>query len=137
MSLREKVKERAIIEEGFRSQLYYCTANKPTIGYGFNLENGIPKKIADLWLDYLLEELDRDVRKAFPNFSNYPFSVQEALMDMAYNMGLSKLLKFKKTLRLIDEGNYLQAGKELLNSQYAKDVPNRALRNSRLIKGAL
>jgi lysozyme len=45
---------------------------------------------------------------------------------MAFNLGISGLLKFKKTLKLIEEGNYKLAAKEMLKSKWANQVKNRA-----------
>ena len=139
MSLKEDVVQRLKDEEGFSAKLYLCPANKQTIGYGFNLDVlRMPKAVANLWLEILYDDLDRDIRKGFPNFGYYPIPVQKALMDMVYNMGIDGVLAFKKTIKLIDDKKYSEAAKELLNSEYGRGVTkNRALRNSKLIKGAI
>ena len=59
---------------------------------------------------------------------------QYALLDMAFNMGISRLLKFRKMLEDIEIGDYRGAAKECLNSKYAKDVGQRAKRIAKTIE---
>ena len=60
---------------------------------------------------------------------------QRALIDMSYNLGLSRLSGFKKMRRGIFENNPEKTKTELLNSKYARQVGDRALRNAELISG--
>ena len=59
---------------------------------------------------------------------------QYALLDMCFNMGISRLLKFKKMLNAMFIGDFKGAAKECLNSKYARDVKKRAERIARLIQ---
>ena len=59
---------------------------------------------------------------------------QYALVDMAFNLGIGGLLKFKKMLSWLGVGNYTQAATECLASKYAKDTSERAVRIARLIE---
>lgn len=45
---------------------------------------------------------------------------------MAYNLGISGLLKFKKMLKTLEEENYPKAAKEMLDSLWAIQVGKRA-----------
>ena len=47
---------------------------------------------------------------------------------MIFNLGLTKLLNFKKFLGAMELGDYETAGKEMLDSRWAKQTPNRAKR---------
>ncbi len=60
---------------------------------------------------------------------------QSAFDDMSYNMGKPTLSKFKKVKEAARKGDWDTASKEVLNSKYAQDVPNRAQRNAAIIKG--
>ena len=53
---------------------------------------------------------------------------------MAFNMGTNGLLKFKKTLALIESGDYQTASAEMLNSRWAKQVGSRAEKLSERMK---
>jgi lysozyme len=48
--------------------------------------------------------------------------------EMVYQMGATKTLGFGETLKLIRQGKYEAAGKEALNSDWAKQTPARAKR---------
>jgi lysozyme len=112
--------------EGLKLNPYKCTSNKLTIGYGRNLENnGITEAEAHYLLlndVYLIEnELDRLFKiKKMPNH------VYEVLVEMAYQLGIEGLLKFKKTLVLVEAGEYKLASKEMMRSKWAEQTPARA-----------
>lgn len=83
-----------------------------------------------------IEEVFNDINKRIPKFKSYPFDVQRALVNLGFNMGVDGLMQFKNTLKLIDDGKYVEAGNNLLKSKYAQQVPNRAKRVSNMIKNA-
>ena len=124
-------------DEGFRSKLYYCTAGKATIGYGLNLEAGITEEEAAWILRRRIEKLEQELKLKIPRFTRYPDGVKRALVNMAYQMGVSGVLGFKNTLRMIDEGKYEEAAQNALKSKWAtKDTPQRAKRVTNWIKNA-
>ena len=45
---------------------------------------------------------------------------------MCFNMGITKLMTFKKMLRALDGADYAAAAKEMLNSRWAEQVKGRA-----------
>jgi lysozyme len=47
-------------------------------------------------------------------------------MNMAFQMGITGLMKFKKTLSLVEMGLYDDAADNMLKSLWAKQTPNRA-----------
>jgi len=59
---------------------------------------------------------------------------QNALANMAFQLGLDKLLKFKKTLDLLKTGRWDDAANEALDSDWARQVPNRAKRVTDMIR---
>jgi lysozyme len=56
------------------------------------------------------------------------------LLDMAYNLGVDGLLKFRKMLAAIDRRDYELAAKEMLDSRYARQVKGRAQRNALMME---
>jgi lysozyme len=62
--------------------------------------------------------------------------VQLVLTDMTFNMGIYELLKFKNTLMFIKRGDYKSAAEEMLNSKWAKQVGQRAIDLSEILKSA-
>jgi lysozyme len=49
-------------------------------------------------------------------------------MNMAFQMGVDGLLKFNKTLTLVEQGKYKEAADNMLKSLWAKQTPARAER---------
>lgn len=52
------------------------------------------------------------VAAALPNWNSYPDSVQAALFDMAFNLGVAGLLKFHNLLAACDAGDWETAARE-------------------------
>ena len=65
-----------------------------------------------------------------------PVPIQRAIYNMAYNLGITRLSKFKKMIAAIESGNYDQAGEEAKDSQWYNQVGNRAERIVILLKEA-
>lgn len=66
-----------------------------------------------------------------PFFSKLPEDAREVLIEMAYQLGVTGLLGFKKTLSLIKVGDYVGAASEMHNSKWANQTPRRAAKLSR------
>lgn len=133
MSLKEQVSEELKEDEGFRAFPYQDTEGVWTFGYGCTY---ITKKEAGMLLENRVEENIKELIKRLPRFKGYPFDVQRALANMSYQLGVDGLLQFKNTIRLIDEGKYVEAGNNALKSKWAQQTPNRAKRIVNLIKNA-
>ncbi|AOT08125.1 glycoside hydrolase family protein [Pseudoalteromonas luteoviolacea] len=114
------------VHEGFRSQMYKCTKDKWTIGYGFNLESGITKEEAALLLQCRVKRISHQLSNELPYFALPNEQRQAVLVNMAFNLGVTGLMNFKKTLSYVEAGDYEQAAIEMMDSRWAKQVPNRA-----------
>lgn len=125
--LRKSLVDTIKRHEGLRLKPYLCTAGKLTIGYGRNLEtNGISGDEAEYLLKNDIERATWACYERIPFFSDAPFQVQDVLVNMCFQLGINGLLAFKKTLKLLEEKKYSEASKEMLNSNWAKQTPNRA-----------
>jgi lysozyme len=80
------------------------------------------------------DRIFRGLENAFPWFDDQPGSVQLALMDMAYHMGIRGLRGFTKMLSAIEEGDYQRAYEECLDSKYARRFTRRARANAEMIR---
>lgn len=124
-------------DEGFRQFVYddsndtpirkSSTVNGiPTIGYGRNVQdNGVSQDEAE----YLLKN---DITKCISDIAMYlPWSKQIgevrlcALVQLAFNLGVNRLMQFKNTLGYMEQGKWDLAGPELLNSEAAVQLPIR------------
>lgn len=123
------------LNEGLRLKPYHCTAGKLTIGYGRNLEDvGITAEEAEMLLYNDLAAADRDLKRALPWVASLDAARQEALLDMAFNLGISRLLRFKKMLAALQEKDWEGAANQCLDSTYARQVGARAHRNAHALK---
>lgn len=115
--------------EGLRLKPYECTAGKLTIGYGRNIEDvGISKAEAEQMLASDLEQSEKDARSLIPNFDDIGQARQDALIEMAFNLGRTRLSKFRKMIKAIKERKFIIAEMEALDSRWAKQVGKRAQR---------
>jgi lysozyme len=116
------------IHEGIKLKPYRCTANKLTIGVGRNIEDvGISKEEAMYLLQNDIASVAGQCTRAFDWFLDAPEQVKEAVINLVFNMGLSKFKQFKLTIGHLSRKEYELAGAELLNSNYAVQVGNRAI----------
>ncbi len=136
-------------EEGFRGMPYLDTKGIKTVGYGF-AQNGmawkyVPQAVKDGKRAMTQPEATATFNKVYPmavsaaaKFSGErwgslsPYQ-QKALSDMAYQLGSGKLNGFHRLQAAIHGGNFHTAAREILDSDYADQAPNRANRNAALI----
>lgn len=111
--------------EGFRSNIYTDTTGNRTIGYGLNLEY-MSQERALAFLKFEVDRIREELPYRIPVFNSLSGNRQDVLIDMAYNLGIEGLLKFKKVLAAITEGNYSRAAYEMSNSLWAKQVGRRS-----------
>lgn len=122
-------------DEALRLRLYLDSVGKATIGYGHNIEDlGISENIAELILEEdftnVLEELDRNL----PWWRELCLSRRRGLVNMAFNLGLPRLLGFKKMLAALKAGDGELAAQEALDSKWAHQVHGRAIRVANLYR---
>jgi lysozyme len=118
----ELLKDSVKHYEGLKLKPYVCPAKKLTIGYGRNLQdNGISKNEAELLLENDLFNIKLILEDKIKFFHSLDDVRQNVLIEMAYNMGVTGLLKFKNTLNYLKNKDYEKASIEMLDSQWHKD----------------
>lgn len=121
--------------EGLRLKMYKCPAGKWTIGFGHNLEdNGISLEIAETLLRTDLALARMEVGAKLPWSAKLNEARQYILVDMCFNLGIGRLLTFKKMLAALKEGYYERAAAEMLDSKWAKQVGKRAEKLAEIMK---
>ena len=124
-----RLAQQLLIDEGLRLKPYRCTAGKLTIGVGRNLEDrGITEAEAMGLLDNDIKSFWGQLVVKLPWVMQAPDTVQEVLLNMCFNLGMAGLLGFKRTLALLEAKEYDAAAREMLNSVWAKQVGQRAVR---------
>jgi lysozyme len=121
--------------EGFRSEVYEDTLGFDTIGYGFAIKDlKMDEDIAGIILERKLLSLIIRVYNRFPWVPIAPDAIQEVVIEMCYQLGVSGFSKFKKTIGYMKSVDYERAAAEMLDSRWAKQTPNRALELSNKVK---
>ena len=119
------------LHEGVKLKAYKCTADKTTIGVGRNLDDlGITEEEADYLLANDIDRVKVALSREIPWLADLNDVRQRVLLDMAFNLGISGLMQFKKTLRAVELGEYEKAGRMMLDSKWANQVGKRADRLS-------
>lgn len=124
-------------DEGFRSQVYKCSVGRSTIGYGRNVEDvGITEEEARHMLDNDIARVERELDRMYPWWIKCPETVRRGLVNMCFNVGISRLGSFKKMLACLQAGDYVGAAREAVDSKWAVQVGDRATRIAKLFEEA-
>lgn len=115
-------------DEGLRLKPYLDSVGKLTLGIGRNLTD---KGITEEEATYLLQN---DVNEVYDELyeTNLRGKIDDpryyVLVNMAFNMGTSGLLAFKKMLKFYNDKDWESAANEMLDSKWATQVGDRAER---------
>ena len=138
---REAVFEQLKIDEGVVYEVYHDHLGYPTFGVGHLVlesdeEHGQPvgtpvseervKECFENDLNIAIRECDALYEDGV--FNNLPDEVQQILVNMMFNMGRTRLSKFKKMHGAILEGDWKTAAVEGRDSKWYRQVTNRAER---------
>lgn len=97
-----------------------------TIGWGRNLDDkGLSRKECQLLFDNDLQDVFQDCR-TLPYWEQLDGVRQMVVMDMVFNLGLTRFLRFKNLNRALAIQDYLRAGHEMLDSKWYTQVGRRA-----------
>jgi len=125
--MRSKLINQLKEHEGIRLKPYRCTANKLTIGIGRNIEDrGITEDEAEYLLNNDIDICIEELEKNLPWFYQLHETARLVLVDMCFNMGMPRLMQFKKTLNYLADQDYAAAAVEMLDSRWARQVGSRA-----------
>jgi lysozyme len=144
--------------EGNRLSVYTDSRGIFTIGVGFNLEAADAPHICGLFgidyagilygtidltqaqvdeiFQYQLSMVIGQAMQIFPTFATMPDAVQAVICDQIFDLGLAGFTEFKNEIASLKAGNYTQAAKDALDSEWAKQVPTRAADDARLLEAA-
>ena len=118
-----------IRDEGVRLKPDEDSRGILTLGVGRNIEEvGISQAEADLMLDNDIAKVTATLDKAFPWMQTLSEPRQRALANMCFNLGFSKLLGFRQMLNALKAGDYMEASKQALDSEWSRQVGDRSHR---------
>lgn len=123
----ERLKDQLKIHEGVVLKLYKCSQGYYTCGVGRNIQaNGISMEEAELMLANDIDDCIVDLKRNIGFFDDLPETIQEVMVNLCFNIGINKLLNFKKTIGLLRDEKYLEAADEILDSKWSKQVGQRS-----------
>lgn len=142
-----KLKSQLIKHEGKRTKVYKDTEGNPTIGVGFNLNRSDAKakieaiglkfdkvldgtqELNDAQIDTLLSaDMDSaiaDCKKAVKSYDKLSDVRKRVVVDMMFNLGLTRFSKFMKMLAAIEAENFDTAAAEMKDSKWCTQVKTR------------
>ena len=132
MNLKESIKKH----EGYVGIVYKDSLGIDTIGYGFAIKDlELDEDICDIILDRKLKDLESRVKLKFGWYPFMPKTIQNVVMEMCYQLGVTGFSKFVKTITYLKDKDFKSASVEMLDSKWAKQTPNRAKEMSEIVGG--
>ena len=138
----EQLRKELELDEGCKHETYLCSQNVVTGGIGHMitewddekyLEVGveIPDEQVKAWFDKDIETVLSDCELLYDDFDHLPEEAQLIIANMMFNLGYPRLKKFVGMKAGVDARDWNKAADEMIDSNYYKQVPNRA---GRLVK---
>ena len=123
----ERLKDTLKRHEGVRTMPYKCTADCLTTGVGHNLDTmPLSMRAIEVILEDDIEIALKDLRRNLMFFDDLPEQVKEVLVNMSFNLGISRLMHFRKMLSAISSELWEEAAEQALDSKWASQVGSRA-----------
>jgi GH24 family phage-related lysozyme (muramidase) len=89
-------------------------------------------------IDYLLKnDIDRVVQELeneYVWFADLSPARRDALVDISFNLGATRLRKFRKALKAMADEDYEQAANEFMDSRWSEQVGRRAFTVTEMIR---
>ena len=135
----EALREQLKIDEGVKYEIYKDHLGYPTFGIGHLItendpEHGEPDG-TEISEDRVNEIFETDVAKfvseakiLFPDLDDLPDVAQQVIVNMAFNMGRPRLSKFKNFIAGVNDRDWTRAAEEMMDSRWATQVGDRAIR---------
>lgn len=133
----DKLIEMLKRHEGVRSHVYLCSAGYETIGVGRNISKsgmGLSDEEVDLLLENDIERVIKELSSEYPWFNTLDDVRKDAMIDISFNLGATRLRGFKRALAAMEVADYKAASTEFLDSKWARQVGGRALELADMIK---
>lgn len=116
-------------DEGIRRYPYQDMVGKTTIGVGRNLTDmGVNADEINLMLTNDINLATMMLENNFPWTAGLDDVRRGVLINMCFNMGIHSLASFRNMLAKVEAGDYAGAAQEMLDSQWATQVGDRAQR---------
>ena len=136
--MRNKLIEMLKVHEGVETYAYKCSEKKTTIGVGRNVDKAGGLGLSDDEVDYLLQnDINRvilELNSEYDWFSDLDDIRQDAMIDISFNLGQTRLRAFKNALAAMSEGDWDEAADQFMDSRWSEQVGIRAKNLTEMIR---
>ena len=125
-----KLVERILENEGFKSKPYQCTEGVWTIGHGITYltEEESKRIVADR-----IAEKHLGLGGTLDWYNDLPPEVQGVILEMTFQMGTSGMLQFRKMIEAMKDKDWKRASLEMKDSKWYRQTPNRCERLAEIV----
>lgn len=133
--ISELRRDEGVIPHAYQDSLGYWTIG---VGHLIDKRKGgkMPDVIIDMLLRYDIDEKIAELNEKLPWWGFLDEPSQRVIVNMAFNLGVEGLLKFKDFMDALKDGDRDRAASEMLSSKWAEQVGARATRLATIIRGA-
>ena len=132
-----RLREELANDEGCKYEVYLDHLGYPTFGIGHLITDDDPEcgtsVGTEVSSDRVQEAFDSDIEsvlsdceRLYVQFEHLPEEAQLIIANMMFNMGYTRLSKFKGMKRGVDARNWEEAADEMVDSRWYKQLTNRA-----------
>ena len=133
----DQLRETLKVDEGVKNEIYLDHLGLPTCGIGHLITEDDPEHGVEVGThidDERVNELfDQDVqvtlgecRLLYNDFDDLPEEAQQIIANMMFNMGRPRLSRFHKMKQAVDGRDWIEAGNQMMDSRWYKQVTTRA-----------
>ena len=121
-----------------RHLIYKCSAGHWTVGIGRNVDVNGGLGLSDDEVRYLLENdiarVIKELSSEYRWFSDLDDVRKDAMIDISFNLGATRLRKFVLALEAMATADYQTASKEFLDSDWSRTVKGRSVELASMIE---
>ena len=133
----EQLREQLEVDEGCVYEIYNDHLGYPTFGIGHLVKESDPEQGQSLGTavspDRVAEAFESDIQSVlrdcnvlYSDFDDLPEEAQQVIANMMFNLGRPRLSKFAGMKRGVDARDWNQAADEMVDSNWYRQVTNRA-----------
>ena len=135
----DKLQKELAEDEGCKYETYLDHIGYKTFGIGHLCKATDPENDMDVGAEVSKERVDEcfeadiamtieDCNILYSNFKDIPEEAQLILANMMFNLGRPRLSRFLNLKAAVDSEDWMEASVQMMDSKWAKQVPNRAER---------
>ena len=133
----DQLRKELEIDEGVVNEIYLDHLGYPTFGIGHLVTESDPEsgqkvgtavsdeRVRSAFETDVVSVID-DCNKLYDDFDELPEEVQLIIANMMFNMGRTRLSKFRGMKRGVDNKDWNAAADEMVDSRWYRQVTNRA-----------